>query len=155
MSREKRLTAKQEAFVRHYLANGGNGVDAARQAGYKGSVSVLNSAARGNLQKPSIVKFITAEREKLKKKTGATAEAKRELLWSIAKTCSNRSEDEAKLVDPKAAINAIAELNKMDGDLAAIKTDNKTSLSFEDLSDEELSRRLESLERAHEQSAKT
>lgn len=152
---ENKLTPKQNAFVRHYLANGCNGTDAARQAGYKGSDSVLNSVARDNLRKPAIAEMIAAERNSLKEKTGATAEAKRELLWSIAMTCSMRAEDEAKLIDPKAAISAIAELNKMDGDLAAIKTDNKSSHSFEGMSDDELGRRLESLERAYEQSAKT
>lgn len=151
----KNLTGKQEAFVRHYLANGGNGTDAARQSGYKGSDSVLSGIARENLRKPQIAELMASEREKLKQTTGATAEAKRTLLWHIAKTCSKRAEDDVKLVDPKAAIGAIAELNKMDGDLAAIKTDNKNTHSFEDMSDDELSRRLEALERAHEQSAKT
>jgi hypothetical protein len=50
----KKLTLKQEAFKEHYIANGGNGVRAARDAGYQGNTNTLNQVARDNLQKPTI-----------------------------------------------------------------------------------------------------
>lgn len=50
----KKPTLKQEKFVNEYLANGGNGVQAARAAGYKGDTNTLNQVARDNLQKPTI-----------------------------------------------------------------------------------------------------
>lgn len=61
--KRKKLTLKQEAFAEHYIANGGNGVRAAEAAGYAGSYSVLNEAARDNLQKPVIASYV---RERLK-----------------------------------------------------------------------------------------
>lgn len=38
-----RLTLKQQMFIEHYLANGGNATDAARQAGYAGSEDTLRN----------------------------------------------------------------------------------------------------------------
>lgn len=52
------LTLKQHRFVGAYLANGGNGVEAARSAGYAGSYSVLCAVAHENLRKPQITKAI-------------------------------------------------------------------------------------------------
>lgn len=48
------LTAKQRAFVNAYLANGFNGTEAARQAGYKGNDNTLGVVAYDNLRKPKI-----------------------------------------------------------------------------------------------------
>lgn len=50
----KKPTLKQVKFVNEYLANGGNGVQAARAAGYRGNTNTLNQVARDNLQKPAI-----------------------------------------------------------------------------------------------------
>lgn len=50
----KRVTPKQEAFVNHYLTNGGNGTKAARDAGYAGSEHTLAQVAYENLRKPEI-----------------------------------------------------------------------------------------------------
>lgn len=58
MARE--LTTKQRRFVEAY---DGNGVEAARSAGYAGSYSVLNQVACENLQKPAIVKAIQRRQE--------------------------------------------------------------------------------------------
>lgn len=73
----------------------------------------------------------------------ATLEQKRAMLWDIANRCVQEVEpvyegygDSKELVgyafDSRGAIGAVAELNKMDGHLAAIKTDNKNTgtLSF-------------------------
>src|SRR5262245_29671522 len=52
--RTKKLTVKQEKFTNEYLANGGNGVQAARAAGYGGSDGTLRAIASENLTKPNI-----------------------------------------------------------------------------------------------------
>lgn len=50
----KRLTAKQILFIDAYIANGGNGVQAARSAGYQGNDATLAQVAYENLRKPEI-----------------------------------------------------------------------------------------------------
>ena len=58
ISNQKRaaLSRKQEAFVREYDANNGNGTQAARKAGYKGSDNTLAVAAsRDLLRNPKIM----------------------------------------------------------------------------------------------------
>jgi len=129
----RKLTVKQQKFVQYYLANGGNGTEAARKAGYKGSEKTLSQVAIENLGKPGISKLIGIEQEKLKESTGATAKAKRELLWKIAQhnsACKQADKEdssgEVKMLDPKAAISAITELNKMDGDHASTKIEDVT-----------------------------
>ncbi len=56
-----RLTAKQSLFIEHYLSNGLNASDAARQAGY--SQKTAQEMGSENLQKPIIV-------EEIKKRIG-------------------------------------------------------------------------------------
>lgn len=83
----------------------------------------------------------------------ANVGAKRKLLWDIALSCSEELEETkdsaegpvvtSEMKDPKAAISAVAELNKMDGDLAAIKTENKHMHDFSELSDSELDAEIE------------
>ena len=53
------LSEKQKAFCDYYIANGGNGTQAAKDAGYKGkNDKVFDSVARENLGKPRIKKYI-------------------------------------------------------------------------------------------------
>lgn len=63
---EVKVTPKQEAFAEHYIANGGNGVQAARSAGYKGNVNTLNQVARQNLQIPTIFSRVRARLDGLR-----------------------------------------------------------------------------------------
>lgn len=90
----------------------------------------------------------------------ATFEQKRKMLWDIATKASllkatlKGSEDDGEggleVFDAsaaKTAVSAIAELNKMDGDLAAIKTEGKTTVTHENLSEAELDARLAELRR--------
>lgn len=49
-----KLTAKQMAFVRCYVLNGGNGTQAAKAAGYKGSERTLSAVASENIAKKYI-----------------------------------------------------------------------------------------------------
>jgi hypothetical protein len=54
------LTIKQRLFVDYYLGvSKGNGVDAARKAGYRGSPNTLHAVAAENLRKPTIKAAIT------------------------------------------------------------------------------------------------
>jgi len=50
----RKLTPKQEAFTENYLANGFNGTQAAKDAGYSGSEDTLAHVAAENLRKPQI-----------------------------------------------------------------------------------------------------
>ena len=76
----------------------------------------------------------------------ATFEEKADLLWTIAQhnagvaqNDTDKGEDEEiKMVDAKASISAIAAHNAMTGDLAAIKTDNKTAIDLSGYSDAQL-----------------
>lgn len=92
----------------------------------------------------------------------ATREQKREMLWDIATKAASLKVGLKGSEDPetgecteeifdasaaKTAVSAIAELNKMDGDLAVIKTDNKNTHSFEDLTDDQLDQRIAELQR--------
>ena len=124
---------RQQRFVDEYLANGGNAAQAALSAGY--SESYARKRSKELLANVGISDAIKAGQSEIKKDLGITAEWKRDQLKKIIESCSGVIEipkgkgDDAALVktmvDPKAAISAIAELNKMDGDLAAIKTENK------------------------------
>lgn len=53
------LTLKQDRFCQAYVANGGNGTEAARTAGYKGSDNTLRVVASENLTKPNVKSFLT------------------------------------------------------------------------------------------------
>lgn len=56
----KKLTPKQEAFTEEYLANGFNGVQAAKEAGYSGDDATLRAIASENLTKPNIASRVRA-----------------------------------------------------------------------------------------------
>lgn len=72
----------------------------------------------------------------------ASYEQKRAKLWAIARRATDTktldSEGEARTYDAKAAISAIAELNKMDGDLAAQRSEQTILHKVVDLTDSEL-----------------
>jgi len=88
----------------------------------------------------------------------ATVEQKRNMLWDIAQRCvqdikpkTEGNGDDQEIIgfvfDSRGAISAIAELNKMDGDLAVIKTDNKHTHEHEGLTNEQLAQRIADLQR--------
>jgi len=58
MAKKARLTLLQSKFIVHYLANGGNGTQSARDAGYKGNDNVLAVTAYNLLRNPKIVAAI-------------------------------------------------------------------------------------------------
>lgn len=66
-----RLTLKQQMFIEHYLANGGNATVAARQAGYSGSEIVLTGVGSRLLANVSISTEIARRVEQNKNAIGA------------------------------------------------------------------------------------
>lgn len=60
-----KLTGKQRAFINAYLANGFNGTEAARTAGYSGNDNTLGVVAHGNLRNPKIAAVIEKRFEEM------------------------------------------------------------------------------------------
>src|SRR5713101_3669479 len=52
------VTLKQRRFCKAYVANGGNGQEAARTAGYKGHDKTLKAVACENLTKPYLRQYL-------------------------------------------------------------------------------------------------
>jgi phage terminase small subunit len=117
------LTHKQLLFIEHYIQTGGNGTAAARASGYKGSTATLGAVAYENLNKPHIRDEIRRRQAEFRDYMTVTTEAKRQQLWTIANQCME--------MDPMAAIKAIQELNRMDGDYAPARL-SRPAWSIED-----------------------
>jgi hypothetical protein len=109
------------------------------EAGGKGK-NATRCASEIISENPNISEFVDLVKKiaaiELLPKQIATFEQKKQMLWDVARKCyEERSEkfegrgEEAEFVgyvfDSRGVIAAIAELNKMDGHLAAIKTENK------------------------------
>ncbi|MDY7025909.1 MAG: terminase small subunit [Pseudomonadota bacterium] len=114
----RNLTNKQLIFVKEYLANGWNATQAAIKAGY--SEKTAYSQGQRLLKHVEIKKELEKQQKKTKESYMISAEKKKKWLEDIIET-SLQADDGGK-IDGRTAIAAIAELNKMDGDLAAIKT---------------------------------
>jgi phage terminase small subunit len=61
----RKLSPKREAWTENFLANGFNGTEASRAAGYKGSDNTLAQVARENLRNPQIASRVRARIEGL------------------------------------------------------------------------------------------
>ncbi len=153
----------QLAFAKE-LAAGKGQEQAYIDAGYK-SRKPSADAQKAIDRCPAIAQYKTlfqkiAQLESLPKQIG-TLEQKRAMLWDIASRASvlkailKGSEDEdgeggLEIFDAtaaKTAVSAIAELNKMDGHLAVIKTENKNSHAFDDLTEAQIDKRIAELQR--------
>ena len=104
------MTPKQERFVQEYCANGGNGVEAARAAGYGGDYNALGVMAHENLRKPKIQSAIETFKAKTAERCAVTVESLTKQLQEIA--------DNAKDTQPGAAVSALNPVAKMHGLLA-------------------------------------
>lgn len=106
------LTAKQQRFVAEYLIDL-NATQAAIRAGY--SKKTAGQVGFENLKKPEIAGAV----EKAQAKVAEKAE------WSAAERLSalKRISDAAEVKDPRVAVSAIAEANKMQGSHAPAKTE--------------------------------
>jgi phage terminase small subunit len=121
-----KLTDRQQRFVDEYLVDA-NATQAAIKAGYSAKTAKVIGAQ--NLSKLNVKQAITEGQKAIQKRTQITAEEKRHVLWHIVQVNTqviNSPEEDAvplRMINPQAATSAIQELNRMDGDLAAIKQD--------------------------------
>lgn len=106
------LTDKQRRFVDEYLIDL-NATQAAIRAGY--SEKTARSVGSENLTKPDIAALI----QEKQKKAAAKAE------WTAADRLAalKRISDAAEAEDPRVAVSAISEANKMQGSHAPAKTE--------------------------------
>ncbi len=103
------LSIRQARFVDLYVETG-NAYQSYRQAGYTNNSNsrfVTDTNASRLLKTDKVSKAVASRLEEHCKSSMVRFETKRLALWQIAKECS--------ATDPKAAVAAIAELNKMDG----------------------------------------
>jgi phage terminase small subunit len=117
------LTLKQRLFCEHYLSNGKNGSEAARQAGYSKDTS--GSIAAENLQKPQIVKYLKERMKEVIEKAGAGIDWRIEMLKKTAEGSFNGAASKDGLINAAGVVSSISELNKMDGSYAPSKSDVK------------------------------
>ena len=126
-----------------------------RSAGYKGKNpnSDANKLVASN---PCISQYKTLFQEisqvELLPKQIATFQQKRETLWAIANlyggnatTPDAGTKPDREIFNPRIAIAAIIELNKMDGDIATLKTEKKSNSRYENMTDVEIDARIEEL----------
>lgn len=140
------------------LAAGKSQEQAYIDAGYKSKRPAVD-ASKTIGSNPSIIRYknlaLKIAQIELTPKQIATFEQKTQLLWDMALHDSKLvargggEEDDGDLVhrDGRNAIAAIAELNKMQGHLAAIKTDNKNSHAFDELTEAQIDKRIAELQR--------
>ena len=117
-----KLTKKQDAFVKEYLLNGGNGNKAAIKAGY--SEDTARTIAAENLTKPNIKAAIELHQTKANQSFIKSKEDKLKILEEVMKACKS-SDDEKGMLNANAVIAAIKEHNLMQGDNAPTQTENK------------------------------
>lgn len=115
------MTLKQQLFAKNYLANGYNAAQAALDAGY--SKDSLTQMASENLAKPVVKEYIAKIVEKKTHALDITFEWKLLALKNVAEISLEPHGKDDKIY-PSAAVSAIAELNKMQGDHAPVKTAN-------------------------------
>lgn len=100
----KKLTVKQQRFVDCYA---GNGVEAARKAGYRGNANTLHTVAAENMRKPTILAAIQVRQEVERHPLIMDRQA-RQIMWSgIAR-------DESK--DISSRLRASELLGRSEGD---------------------------------------
>lgn len=117
---QRELTLKQKLFAKNYLANGGNATQAALKAGY--SENSICEIAFENLRKPQIQEYIAKAVNKTTSALEITFEWKLQTLKKVTEI--SLSGDESGKLYPAAAVSAISELNKMQGDHAPVKIAN-------------------------------
>lgn len=120
-----KLTPKQDKFVKAYLLNGGNAMQAAIEAGYSGKTA--GEMGYENLNKPQIKKAIEEHQKKADDNFIWSKEKKLLLLEEIAR-CATTKDPEKGMINMTAAIAAMKEHNLMQGDNAPTETNiNMTS----------------------------
>jgi hypothetical protein len=127
----KTLSIRQEQFIHAYAANNGNGVEAARQAGYKGSEASLAAMASRLLRSVKVQEALELLRKPIMEKFEITAERNLQELAKIAYAPwekflrvrqSNGQEAQVK-IDLGHKITALIQLNRALGVYANEKND--------------------------------
>jgi hypothetical protein len=113
VSSKTKLTAKQDAFVKAYLLNGGNATQAAIDAGY--SKKTAQEIGSENLSKPIIKDAIEKHQKKANKVFIWSKEKKLEKLQEVIAKCSG-DDPEKGMMNAPSVIAAIKEHNLMQGD---------------------------------------
>lgn len=123
-----KLTAKQDAFVKEYLLNGGNATQAAIKAGY--SEKTAYSIGQENLKKPEIKKHLEKHQQKKDEHFAWSKAKKLQMLEKIIDVATREAEELDKgLINMPSAIAAIKEHNLMQGDNAPVETNNNIKVS--------------------------
>lgn len=130
MTAKLKLTAKQDAFVKAYLLNGGNATQAAIDAGY--SKNTAKAIGSENLTKPDIKAAIEAHQQKGDESFIFSKEKKLLLLQSVMENAADICEqegnfNEGKMNNHSAVIAAIKEHNLMQGDNAPTQSEVTTT----------------------------
>lgn len=138
----KKLTPKQEAFAQAYVKTGSL-IQAYRSAyNTKSSDDAVKANAAKVLKNTTVALRVSELQEKAKKvadkKFEITAEIKMGYLLKVVEAGLESFDESGKPFNLSAVTSAIAELNKMAGDHAPTKTENK----HEVLSREEILERL-------------
>lgn len=129
MSNKPKLTEQDREFVRQYFLHDGNGTKAIQAAGFGGRFP--QQYASKLLQKPLVKQAIEEERERISDAFRVKAADKKRWLVKIVEKCLGENQvdelgiplekEELEEFQPTAAIKAITELNRMEGDHAATK----------------------------------
>ena len=126
-----KLTKKQDTFIKAYLLNGGNAMQAAIDAGY--SKKTAGEMGYENLNKPQIKKAIEKHQQEANKVFIWSKEKKLLLLEKIAH-CATEIDPDKGMVNMQSAIAALKEHNLMQGDNAPTVTENThTVKTFADM----------------------
>jgi phage terminase small subunit len=114
------LTPKQKAFCEYYAANGGNGTQAAIDAGYSDNVAGQQGAE--NLKKPEIKEYIAELANPTENKRIANANEIKEFWSSVMR------EDAEKMNDRLKASELLAKSGGMFIDRVEIKETSMTDV---------------------------
>lgn len=141
---EEKLSIRELAFCWAYLQNGCNGRKAAQLLG---SAKPCSAAMGANLlAKPHVKGYIEKHMRKFEEKMGISVEWKLRLLKETAEASYNGDAHPLGKVNATGVVNAIAEINKMDGDYAPTKNINATvTVNIE------MQEKLERLVKIHDQ----
>jgi phage terminase small subunit len=112
-----KLTGQELAYCYEHVANNGNGTEACRQAGYKGSDNTLGVASTRLLKKDKIQKKIAELRERFLKSTEMRAER---VMHNLALLANQKASDFFR-EDPKTGTLEPKKLEEMQGKDACIK----------------------------------
>jgi len=129
--------SKQKKFVEEYFINGKSGVDAAIAAGYTNKRNIASNIAKRLLKQASVQRYVDEIR--LKANTPVDMFA-----WKLEKLVNIVNANMPPDGDNRAAIAAIAELNKMEGHYAptkSVRLDLKQNLDMKRML--EISRKIE------------